>query len=551
MGSGLNLMRFRTQIQKRSFLWSLFLCLSIISANAQHFDWAQSIGGLGLDVGRAITADAEGNVIVVGSFTGGTHIADTFLTGFGSMESFVAKFSSEGEFLWANVISGPAEDMARGVITDSEGTIFVVGHFTDTVVFSITETETIAAKSEGKQDVFVVRYSDDGEVLWALTGGGTEDDTATDIDQYPHSGKLYVSGGFQDRAKFGIRSVLSNGLTDAFLMKIDGDGNVHWIEKGGGLEHDIAASVAVDQTNESIYIVGDFYDEADMSGTELQALGSSDMFIAKYNNDGEMQWAETNGGTTVDVATSVGVDYNGNVYVSGYYQGTTFFQNHSATAISYNDVFLSQFDANGNCNWLSSAGSWGLDNCLGMAVDWNGTTYLTGMFEEEIITPTDSASGNGYDIFILAYEPNGEVRYVRSAGAASSDFGMAACLGPDQSLYLTGYYFYFADFDNTTIGAADHGDCFVARMSDILGVESVSNSEIRPQCFSINSELNQIEVECNLDGEWTLYNSAGQLLDEGKIDKAIEIPSGLKGVSILSLKTARGLYAMKIASLSE
>ncbi|MDC0303872.1 hypothetical protein OAL15_02555 [Flavobacteriales bacterium] len=527
------------------------MCSSLLSVNGQHFDWAQSIGGPGLDVGRAVTTDADGNVIVVGSFTGSTHIADTFLTGYGSMESFVAKFTSEGELLWANVISGPAEDMARGVVTDSEGNIFVVGHFTDTVVFSITETQIIAAKSEGKQDVFVVRYSADGEILWALTGGGTEDDTATDIDGYKWSGKLYVSGGFQKRANFGTATVLSNGLTDAFLMKIDSDGNVHWVEKGGGLEHDIAASVAVDQTNESIYIVGDFYGEADLSGTELQALGSSDVFIAKYNDDGQMQWAETNGGTTVDVATSVGTDLNGFAYVSGYYQGTTFFQNHTATAISYNDVFVSQFDANGNCNWLSSAGSWGLDNCLGMAVDWDGSTYLTGMFEEEMITPTDSASGNGYDIFILVYEPNGEVRYVRSVGAASSDFGMAACLGTDQSLYITGYYFHFAEFDDITIGAADYGDCFVARMADILDIESDSNSEVWSHCFSISTELNQVDINCNLKGEWFLYNTVGQILDRGNINKVIEIPPGLHAVSILSLKTTRGTYSMKIASLSE
>lgn len=544
-------MKFKGLSKRRSFLWSLFLCFSVCTTHAQHFDWAQSIGGLGLDVGRAVTTDNDGNVFVAGSFTGGTHIADTFITGYGSMEAFVAKFTSEGELLWANVISGPAEDMARGLETDHLGNVYVVGHFTDTVVFSITETDTVAAGSEGKQDVFVAKYDPNGNLLWKLTGGGLENDTGTDIARYEWSGKLYVCGGFEKRAKFGTTSILSNGLADAFVMKIDPDGNAHWIEKGGGLEHDIAASIAVDQTNESIYLTGDFYDQADFSGETLQALGSSDMFLAKYDSEGEMQWVKTNGGTTVDVATGVGTDHNGNVYVSGYYQGTTFFQSHSTTAISYNDVFLAQFDAEGNCNWLSSAGSWGLDNCLGMAVDWNGTTYLTGMFEDEIITPTDSATGNGYDIFILAYQPNGDVRYVRSAGAASSDFGMAACLGPDQSLYVTGYYFYFSDFDNTTIGAADNGDCYVARMTDILGVEGSNTNQIGSQCFNYNSDLNQLVVNCNLQGEWLLSNTLGQIINKGEIEETIQIPSDLKGISILSLKTSIGTYAMKIASLSE
>ena len=192
---------------------------------AQHFDWAESIGGLGLDVGRAVVTDNDGNVFVAGSFTGGTHIADTFITGYGSMEAFVAKFTSEGDFLWARVISGPAEDMARGLETDHLGNVYVVGHFTDTVVFDITETNTIAASSEGMQDVFVAKYGPNGNFLWKLTGGGVENDTGTDIARHEWSGKLYVSGGFEKRAKFGTATVLSNGLADAFLMKIDPDGN--------------------------------------------------------------------------------------------------------------------------------------------------------------------------------------------------------------------------------------------------------------------------------------------------------------------------------------
>lgn len=510
-------MNTSNSILKRSVLWSLFLSLSFTSAEAQYFDWAKSIGGLGLDVGRAVATDEAGNVFVAGSFTGGTHIADTFITGYGSMEAFVAKYTAEGNFLWARVISGPGEDMARGLETDHLGNIFVVGHFTDTVVFEISESDTIAARSEGMQDVFVVKYDQNGQLIWQLTGGGLENDTGTDIARYPWSGKLYVSGGFEKRAKFGTATILSNGLTDAFVMKIDGEGNAHWLRKAGGLEHDIASSVAVDQTDGSVYVSGDFYDQAEIEGTTLLALGSSDMFLAKYNEEGEMLWVKTNGGTTVDVATGVGTDLNGNVYVSGYYQGTTYFQNHTATAISYNDVFLAQFDADGNCNWLSSAGSWGLDNCLGMAVDWNGTTYLTGMFEDVIITPNDSAVGNGYDIYVLAYEPSGEVRYVRSAGAASSDFGMAACLGPDQSLYLTGYYFYFADFDATTIGAADHGDCFLARMTNILGVEN-QTFNISDNCLRFNRETHTVQANCMKSGNWQLLNLLGQELAVGQLE---------------------------------
>lgn len=496
-----------------------------------------------MDVGRAVTTDTDGNVIVVGSFTGGTQIGNTFLSGKGGLDGFVAKYTSEGNLLWAQVISGPAEDLARGVTTDGNGNIFVVGHFTDTITFSITATDTAAAKSEGEQDVFIIKYSPNGEFLWHLTGGGTGDDTATDIDWYRWSDKLYVSGGFENRASFGTATILSNGLSDAFLMKIDGAGNAHWIRNGGGLEHDIAASVAVGN-DEVIYIAGDFYDQALFEGTTLQATGSSDVFLARFDANGNMLWAKTNGGTSVDVATSVGTDLNGNVFVSGYYQGTTFFQNFSVTAIDYNDVFISKFDGDGNCQWLSTAGSWDLDNCLGMAVAWDGSTYLTGFFEDEMFSQNISFEGNGYDIFILNYNPDGTIKYGRKAGAASSDFGTAICLGPDQSLYITGYYFYFADFDQTTIGNADYGDAFLARMSGILDVADYQ--ETIEECISYNPISNRVSVTCgSLEGNWSFVNMLGQRLAEGTIRNEILLPK-FEGINILTVQTKDNSYSKKL-----
>jgi hypothetical protein len=544
-------MSLKKHHKRRSIIWSLFLCLVGLTTNAQQFDWAQSIGGLGLDVGRAVTTDLDGNVLLVGSFSGSTTLADTFLTGEGSMESFVAKFTSEGELLWARVITGPLEDMARGVVTDNEGSVYVVGHFTDTVTFSVSQGDTAAARSEGGQDVFIAKYRSNGSFVWFLTGGGSDDDTATDIDYYPYSGKFYVSGGFQNRAKFGTATILSSGLTDAFLLKIDGDGNAHWIRKGGGLEHDIASSVAVDQTNESIYITGDFYDQADFDGTAVQAMGSSDMFLAKYDSEGEQQWVRANGGTTVDVATSVGCDLNGMAYISGYYQGTTFFQDLSATALSYNDVFLAQFDAAGNCNWLQSAGSWGLDNCLGMAVAWDGSTYLTGMFEETLHADGLSADGDGYDVFILAYAPSGMPRYIKVAGAGSSDFGMALCLGSDQSLFVTGYYYFFADFDGNTVGAADYGDCFLARLTDILETPKMENQEAST-CFKYVPELKVIQVACNEVESWSIYGVSGQLIASGSVlGDQIRLPQMETGLYFVTAKSKNAQFTLRFVAVTE
>lgn len=498
---------------KRPIFGLLFLCFIVTPSLAQHFDWALSIGGIGVEVGRDVCTDNDGNVILVGSFSGSAQIGNVFLSGMGEMDAFVAKFTSNGDLLWARVITGPHEDLARGVVTDPDNNVYVVGHYTDTAVFVLTATDTVAVSGDGGKDLFIAKYDADGAFQWFVKGGGSGEDTGTDIDWYQYDGKLVVSGGFEDRGAFGSQLLLSHGLSDAFVLKVDQNGNVHWVRRGGGNGHDVAAAVSVNPGNGDVYIVGDYYVEADFNDVEINAVGSSDMFLVKYDQWGEFQWVRSNGGTAVDVATDVGTDHNGNVYVAGYYQGTTTFQNFTATAWDYNDVFLSKFDGDGNCQWLSSAGSYRLDNCMSMAVAWDGTSYLTGFFDELMVIEGDSIIGDGYDIFILNYSPSGDYRYGRAAGAGSSDFGMATCLGPNQSLYVAGYYFFFADFDQTTIGNADNGDAFLARMTDILGVQET----IRPfqhDCFRYDSQQKMIYSFCNLN-RWKISNAMGQRIMQG------------------------------------
>lgn len=526
---------------KRLLLWSLFLCTSG-SSYAQQFDWATGFGGLGLDVGRAICTDPDGNVIVVGSFSGSAHVADTFLVGYGNMEAFVAKFTAEGQFLWARVISGDKEDMARGVVCDITGSIYVTGHYTDTVVFQVTETDTISASSAGDQDLFIAKYDAQGNFLWYRRAGGKGNDTGTDIAYAPWDGKLYISGGFEKRAVFGYTSLLSLGLSDAFLLKIDPDGNFHWVKSGGGPEHDIASSVAVEEPTGDIFIAGDYYESAQFGGEQLVSMGSSDIFLAHFNADGQQVWIRTCGGTDVDVATNVGCDLNGNAFVSGYYQGLTFFQNHSVSALSYNDVFLSKFDDDGNCVWLQSAGSYGLDNCLGMDVAWDGTCYLTGLFEELIVAQNDTALGNGYDIYLISISPDGNVNYAHSAGAGSADIGMAVCLGLNDCLFVTGYYYYQADFDGNIIGYADHGDAFLSRF---CGVSSVFEQSVvmNTECFVYNSETKILTCLCAHVGPWSVYDSLGRIFGSNSGASSLIVESAISfvqtlygGVRLLSLR---------------
>jgi len=508
----------------------LILFLTVVlpaQASAQVFDWANEAGGLGLDVGRAVATDPDGNVIMVGSYSGIATFGDTVLVGLGGPDAFIGKYTADGQQLWMQTVRGPAEDLARGVTTDHEGNIFVTGHFTHRAFFILTDTDTLELISAGGKDIFIAKYSPEGELIWAERAGGPADDTGTDIQWHRYANRLVISGGFQGRATFANVSMLSSGLTDAFLLAMDGNGTALWVRNGGGPQHDVAASVAIDPYGQRIYITGDYFGSALFSGTALNAAGSSDIFIACYDIHGALQWVKTFGGQNLDVATKVGCDLQGNVFVAGHYQMTTVFGPFSATSRGYNDVFLTKLNgANGDVSWLRSMGGTDLETCQGLAVDWDGTAYVTGMFDTRLISAQDTLFGNGYDIFIACIEPSGHTRYLKGAGAGSADIPMGICLGTDQSLFVTGFYYFFAEFDGVTIGNALNGDIFLARLTDIVGVEE---APMLPKlvCGQYDAHRQLVQLSCDLRGPWQVIDLLGRTLMQGRATQAEVSLSGL------------------------
>jgi hypothetical protein len=150
------------------------------------------------------------------------------------------------------------------------------------------------------------------------------------------------------------------------------------------------------------------------------------------------------------------------------------------------------------------------------------------MFEDEIFAGNLSEDGDGYDIFVLNHSADGEIRYIKTAGAASSDFGMAACLAPDNSLYISGYYFFYANFDGTTIGNAENGDAFIARLTNVLDggnlVEHMLDS-----CISWSTARKEIWWTCTGIQSIKISDLRGRVIintSVSNLNKMVSMPSG-------------------------
>lgn len=528
---------------KTSFIFS-WLMASALLCCAQQFEWANSAGGLGVDVGRCIEALPNGGCMVGGSFGGSANFSGQWLTGRGLTDGFVARYTTNGDLLWVRNIGGHRDDAVRGMAIDEANNVYVCGTYTDTVIFVLSDTDTVAFGSAGGIDMFLAKYSPDGDFLWATTMGGPGEDLATDVVFHPE-GALYVTGGFEKRCVFaGTASLLSAGGRDVFLARFDPSGFYYGASRAGGLFNDTGAGVAV-ASDWKVYVTGDFDEQATFGTINVQSNGSSDVFLAKYSYTTPI-WVRSAGGSTSDVATSLATDLQGTVTVCGYFLGQCVFPTATLTAQGYNDVFVARYSDAGQCLWARSLGGGALDNAMGIDVTWDGQIFVTGLFDSQFIAGQDTVVGQGYDVFVTHLNGNGQHMYTQVGGAASADIGQAISVGANSELYITGYYYFFADFGPNSLPIAENGDALVAKLSAIFSVDE-GRFQQQPIALAATPFGYVLRLPDARPVRWQLTDLAGRaILFSSDAELFVPFHQLPKGLSIISAQTATGFSAIKL-----
>jgi hypothetical protein len=306
-----------------------------------NFLWAKQMGGTEYERGVSNTTDASGNVYTTGYFGGtvdfdpGTGTAD--LTSNGLEDIFIQKLDTNGNLLWVKQIGGPGNDGIEKITTDASGNVYTTGAFGDTVDFD-PGTGTKNLTSHGFNDFFIQKLDSDGNFIWVQQIGGTGNDfgrsITTDIN-----GNIYTIGLFSDTVDFdpgtGTSNLISNGMGDIFIQKLDAAGNFIWAKQMGGTANEYAISITTD-ANGNVYTAGYFGGTVDFdpgAGTLIFNSNNYDIFIQKLDAAGNLIWAKQMGGTGFDYGYAITTDDNDNVYTTGWFQGTADFDSGSGTAI--------------------------------------------------------------------------------------------------------------------------------------------------------------------------------------------------------------------------
>jgi hypothetical protein len=305
-----------------------------------------------------------------------------------------------------------------------------------------------------------------GAFAWAKRFGNKNQTGTAAVDK---SGNVALVGAFDETTDLGGGLLTSAGGTDVYLAKLTSAGAPIFSKRFGNLSSQQGNAVAFDLDG-NIYLAGSFQGTIDFGGGALTSAGSDDVFLAKLDPKGKQIWAKRLGGTSSDAALFIGADKLGNVYAAGTFAGSVDFGGGLLTSTGGNDVFVLGLDPAGNHLWSKRAGDVGSDSVGSMAVDADGSVYLTGRFAYTIDFGGGAlTSAGGDDLFAVKLDQFGDPQWSVGAGDLSGQAGTAVGVSVLGDVFLGGDFQGSIDLGQGTLVSAGASDVFLARLDSSGG----------------------------------------------------------------------------------
>lgn len=378
------------------------------------FNWGFDIGGSVLfNRPRDLALDDEGNFYLTGAFRSTKDFnpdpdESYLLSSSGNDDYFIASYTSEGAFRWANRGGAGGADTGMGV-RYKNGVVYTTGEFRFTSNFSGNDDPEVIA-SNGNTDIFVASYNAADGALLSLYGvGGTGNDSGQFIDA-DDDGNVYLTGSYSPSVDFnpnGVEPELIGGTnTNGFVASYDSNGILNWVSdfQSAGIVTGFEVLLTADQ----VYTIGEHRNETDFDPSENEfilttaANSNADFFFASYakSNGGFVNaWSAEDQVGGSDVAEKVRALPGGGVVVAGTFVGTLHYGDGLALdSPNGTSVFIVKYDDDGNVVESRVLSGTSLTAFVDLEMDDEGFLYLACNY-------TGTATLEGGDVS-STYDPN-------------------------------------------------------------------------------------------------------------------------------------------------
>ena len=340
---------------------------------AGNLQWVRQFGTARTDRATAVAADADGNVYVAGTTSGGLD----FYTNAGGIDFFIAKYDADGNRHWLRQNGTQMDDFATGLAVNAPDNLYFTGY---------TGGSFANGGNPGNYDIIVALYDTAGNPYWLQQYGTSVSDMARGIAVTP-ADEVYVVGNTSGSLDGTTTPVNS----DIFLLKLNILGVQQWVRQIDAGELDNAKSVAVGPDG-GVYLAGETFGSLDGNTNN----GTVDVLLARYDSAGNRQWSRMLGGTQPDYAFGVSVTADNVVQLVGY---TSDVLDGNPPAGSL-DAFLTRYDALGTKLGTRTLGTPFQDIARGVAVDAFGNAYVAGQTSGSLGGNTHAG---GYDAFLARF----------------------------------------------------------------------------------------------------------------------------------------------------
>ena len=351
--------------------------------------WSKQFGKSGAELVWDIAVDGS-NVYVTGNTTGG--LGDN--TNQGGVDVYLAKYDTDGDQEWIKQFGTLTFEDYTSVTTDTSGNIYLSGHTIGGLAGDNQNVGQVLGQGvDGgipSTDPYVFKFDSDGNELWRTQLGTVtlDDNWGVVIDQ---DGNVFLGGN--TKGDFGGENASSAGEYDAWLVKLDQDGQEEWVQQFGTPDYDFLWDIETDSMG-NLYATG--WTLGDLSG---ENSGSYDAWLAKYDTDGNQLWIKQFGtdGDDAPFADGIEIDSNDNLFLTGYTDGALVVVN----AGSY-DAWVAQYDKDGNQQWIQQFGTPDYDTASTVSADTLGNLYVSGITNGSL----GGSNAGSYDSWVAKLDAN-------------------------------------------------------------------------------------------------------------------------------------------------
>ncbi len=422
-------------MNKRLFIPLLFTLISC-STDGENFDgrsevafigeldWVKNFGGSGEETPRKIIGTTDGGFAVLG-FTNSID-GDLDFKNLAVDDYWLLKFDAAGNLEWNRTYGGSGQDLGQSLVQTSDGGYALTGY--------AQSADGDGSNNEGFHDNWIIKLDALGDIEWEKSYGFSGHDHSYDVLQTEDGGFFFVgflditlarADGYNEKRN----SLTRHGVGEFWGTKIDGQGNIEWRSYFGGSNNDRAHAVV--QADDGGFVMAGFSESVDFDISDSK--GSYDFWVVKIDVHGNLLWQRSFGGSGIEISQDIAkTSDNGYVITGNTFSNDTDIAKNNGES----DIWLIKIDDEGNLVWERTFGGTLFDAAQSVRTCSDGGFMVTGNSKSNDVDLIQNEGEN--DIWLVKTDSEGHMVWQKTFGGSGIDFGFDTFENADKSIIVVG-----------------------------------------------------------------------------------------------------------------